>query len=97
MNPRKDDFLRLKRDEFWKRNYQSVEFGANKHSEKFHEAVQIVNFEIQSCLLFYTQLHIQKKKEHLQTHIVSIHEGEKVFTYLHIKNLMFAKTWCELL
>ena len=29
---RKDDFLRLKREEFWIRNYQSVGFGANKHS-----------------------------------------------------------------
>ena len=32
VNPRKDDSLRLKREEYWIRNYQSVEFGANKHS-----------------------------------------------------------------
>ena len=32
VNPRGDDFLRLKREELWIRNYQSVEFGANKLS-----------------------------------------------------------------
>ena len=32
VTPKNDDFLRLKRDEFWIKNYQSVEFGTNKHS-----------------------------------------------------------------
>ena len=32
VNPRGDDFLRLKREELWIRNYQSVEYGANKLS-----------------------------------------------------------------
>ena len=32
VNPRNDDFLRLEREIFWIRNYQSVECGANKHS-----------------------------------------------------------------
>ena len=35
VNPRNDDFLRLKREELWIRNYQSVEFGANKHFWRF--------------------------------------------------------------
>ena len=30
--PNNDDFLRLKREKFWINRYQSVEFGANKHS-----------------------------------------------------------------
>ena len=29
--PKNDDFLRLRREELWIRNYQSIEFGANKH------------------------------------------------------------------
>ena len=33
--PKNDDFLRLKREELWIRNYQSVEFGANKQSSNF--------------------------------------------------------------
>ena len=32
VTPGNDDFLRLKREELWIRNYQSVEFGANSHS-----------------------------------------------------------------
>ena len=32
VTPSGDDFLRLKREELWIRNYQSVEFGANFHS-----------------------------------------------------------------
>ena len=32
VTPKNDDFLRLKREELWIRNYQSIEFGANKHS-----------------------------------------------------------------
>ena len=34
VNPKKDDFLRLRREEMWIRAYQSVEFGANSHSWK---------------------------------------------------------------
>ena len=30
--PKNDDFLRLRREELWIRNYQTIEFGANKHS-----------------------------------------------------------------
>ena len=32
VTPKNDDFLRLKREELWIRNYQSIEFGTNKHS-----------------------------------------------------------------
>jgi hypothetical protein len=32
VTPKNDDFLRLKWEEFWTRNYQSLEFGTNKHS-----------------------------------------------------------------
>ena len=32
VTPKNDDFLRLKREELWIRNHQSIEFGANKHS-----------------------------------------------------------------
>ena len=32
VNPKNDDFLRLKREEVWIRTYQSVEFGNNKKS-----------------------------------------------------------------
>ena len=32
VNPKSDDFLRLKREERWIRNYQSIEYGANKLS-----------------------------------------------------------------
>ena len=32
VTPKNDDFLRLRREELWIRNYQSIEFGANKHS-----------------------------------------------------------------
>ena len=31
VNPKNDDFLRLRREEMWIRTYQSVEFGANSH------------------------------------------------------------------
>ena len=31
VTPKNDDFLRLKREELWIRNYQSIEFAANKH------------------------------------------------------------------
>jgi hypothetical protein len=32
VTPKNDGFLRLRREELWIRNYQSIEFGANKHS-----------------------------------------------------------------
>ena len=32
VTPKNDDFLRLRREELWIRRYQSIEFGANKHS-----------------------------------------------------------------
>ena len=32
VTPKNDDFLRLRREELWIRKYQSIEFGANKHS-----------------------------------------------------------------
>ena len=32
LSPQNDDFLRLRREELWIRRYQSIEFGANKHS-----------------------------------------------------------------
>ena len=32
VTPKDDDFLRLRREELWIRRYQSIEFGANKHS-----------------------------------------------------------------
>ena len=32
VDPKNDDFLRLRREEVWIRTYQSVEFGANSHS-----------------------------------------------------------------
>ena len=32
ITPKNDDFLRLRREELWIRRYQSIEFGANKHS-----------------------------------------------------------------
>ena len=32
VSPRNDEFLRLKREEFWIRTYQSVEYGENKYS-----------------------------------------------------------------
>ena len=35
VTPENDDFLRLKREGLRIRNYQSVEFGANKHSSTF--------------------------------------------------------------
>ena len=38
---RGDDFLRLKREELWIRNYQSVEFGANFHSWNIYHICHI--------------------------------------------------------
>ena len=38
---RGDDFLRLKREELWTRNYQSVEFGANFHSWNIYHICHI--------------------------------------------------------
>ena len=35
VTPKNDDFLRLRREELWIRRYQSIEFGANKHSWNF--------------------------------------------------------------
>ena len=32
VTPKNDNFLRLRREELWIRNYQSIEFGANKYS-----------------------------------------------------------------
>ena len=32
VKPKNDEFLRLQREKLWINNYQSVEFGANKHS-----------------------------------------------------------------
>ena len=32
VTPKNDDFLRLRREELWIRRYQSIKFGANKHS-----------------------------------------------------------------
>ena len=38
VTPKNDDFLRLRREEFWIRNYQSI-FGANKHSWSFLDII----------------------------------------------------------
>ena len=32
VNPKNDEFLRLKREEFWIRTYQAVDYGENKYS-----------------------------------------------------------------
>ena len=32
VTPKNDDFLRLRGEEIWIKNYQSIDFGVNKHS-----------------------------------------------------------------
>ena len=35
VTPKGDDFLRLRREELWIKNYQSIKFVTNKHSSTF--------------------------------------------------------------
>ena len=79
---RNDEFLRLKREEFWIRTYQTVEFGNNKKTWNFNHKLYILlqtrNFhKFSSVKEHVTNIHqidIIFKKFNLTRHVENNHE-----------------------